>query len=86
MKGWTYEGWAKVRPYEPAHPRYNPNEPGKTKHPEADFFNYYSLTINKRTFWANVKWHREYGETLYTIEEDKPDDLVGGIYKKRNEN
>ena len=79
-KNWTYEGWGKNRPYDVNHPLYDPNNPEKRKHPEARWFLYYSLTINGETYWANVKMHIPMnGEVLYTIEKEKPDDLIEGV-------
>ena len=75
-----YSGWGKNRPYDVNHPLYDPNNPEKRKHPEARWFLYYSLTINGETYWANVKMHIPMnGEVLYTIEKEKPDDLIEGV-------
>ena len=76
---WKYEGWAENRPYAPSHPKYDPNNPNKRKHPETEYFVYYSLKIGKKKYWANVKMHKDYGEVLYTIEKKKPDDLTPGL-------
>lgn len=80
VKRWKYEGWAENRPYLPGHPKYDANNPGKKKHPETDHFLYYSLKIDRKTYWANVKVHKNYenAEVLYTIEKDKPKDLIVG--------
>ena len=80
VKGWKYEGWAENRPYLPGHPKYDPNNPKKKKHPETDYFLYYSVEVGGKTYWANVKVHKNYGnaEVLYTIEKDKPRDLIEG--------
>lgn len=87
FKGWKYEGWAENRPYEPGHPKYDPTDPNKKKHPETQYFLYYSKNINGKKYWANVKMHRDYnGEVLYTIEPKKPEDLIEGIPpKKKND-
>ncbi len=86
MKGWKYEGWANNRTYEPGHPKYDPKNPNKTKHPETDYFLYYSKKIEGKKYWANVKMHKDYdGEVLYTIEPKKPEDLIKGKPKKKND-
>ena len=83
LKGWRYEGWAKNRPYEPNHPKFNPQKPDTPKHPETLYFLYYSKTINGKKYWANVKMHKDYnGEVLYTIEPKAPEDLIKGIPPK----
>lgn len=82
LKKLEYKGWAKNRPFEPGHPKYNPLNPDKKKHTETDYFLYYSIEIDGRTFWANVKMHNHYkGEVLYTIEKKRPVDLIEGIKK-----
>lgn len=79
VRGWKYEGWAPNRPYEPSHPKYDPQNPNKKKHPETNHFLYYSLKIGGKTYWANVKVHNYYhGEVLYTIESERPKDLIVG--------
>ena len=85
VRGWKYEGWAPNRPYEPGHPKYDPKVPNKKKHPETDYFLYYSLKIKGKTYWANVKVHKNYnhGEVLYTIEGEKPKDLIEGVKKMK---
>ena len=86
MKGWKYEGWAHNRTYEPGHPKYDPKNPSKPKHPETDYFLYYSKIIGGEQYWANVKMHKDYeGEVLYTIEPKKPEDLIKGKPKKKND-
>lgn len=86
MKGWKYEGWAHNRTYEPGHPKYDPKNPNKPKHPETDYFLYYSKIIGGEKYWANVKMHKDYeGEVLYTIEPKKPEDLIKGKPKKKND-
>lgn len=70
IKGWKYEGWAENRVSEIT---------GKRKHPEAEYFTYYSFRMNGRTYWANVKMHKLMkGEVLYTIENKRPVDLIDG--------
>ena len=68
-----------LTPWTPSHPKYDPNNPNKRKHPETEYFLYYSLKIGKKKYWANVKMHKDYGEVLYTIEKKKPDDLTPGL-------
>lgn len=79
IKGWKNQGWAENRPYSPDHPKFDPNNPDRKKHSETEYFTYYSLKIGEKTYWANVKVHKDYGEVLYTIEGKKPDDLISGI-------
>ena len=82
MKGWKYEGWAHNRTYEPGHPKYDPKNPSKPKHPETDYFLYYSKIIGGEKYWANVKMHNHYkGEVLYTIEPKEPEDIIREIKK-----
>lgn len=64
-----YEGWA--------HNRLDENK--VEKHQDCYGFFYYSLSIKGKTYWANVKVHKSYGEVLYTIEKDKPEDLIEGL-------
>lgn len=83
IKKWKYEGWAENRAYSPDNPHYDPNNPRRKKHPETEYFLYYSFNINKKKYWANVKMHRNYqGEVLYTIESKKPQDLLKRKRKK----
>lgn len=68
------------------HSKYDSKNPNKKKHPETDYFLYYSLKIKGKTYWANVKMHKDYeGEVLYTIEPKKPKDLIKGKPKKKND-
>ena len=78
IEGWKYKGWAENRPYAPESPHYDPRDPLKMKHPETEYFLYYSFKISGKIYWANVKMHRSYGEVLYTIEKEKPEDLIPG--------
>ena len=32
----------------------------KKKHPETEYFLYYSIEIEGKTFWTNVKMHKHY--------------------------
>ncbi len=79
FKKWEYIGWDFPRTYPRKHPKYDPSNPDKRKHPEADYFLYYSLTIAGKTYYANVKMHKNYGkEVLYTIEPNKPKKIRSG--------
>jgi len=83
LKKMKYKGWAKNRPYPENHPHYNPNNPSRSKHDtDTDYFLYYTIKINKWNYWVNVKMHRDYGEVVYTIERNKPADLIKGNKKK----
>ena len=78
-----YEGWAPNRPYPKDHPKYDPINPTKSKHDtDTHYFLYYTIKINKRKYWVNVKMHKDYDEVIYTIERKKPTDLVPGHKKK----
>ena len=46
------------------------------------YFLYYTIKIDKRDYWVNVKMHKEYGELVYTIEKARPEDLIKGHKKK----
>ena len=77
-----YEGWAENRSYQPNHPKYDPQNPDKKKHEEAICFLYYSIIIDKKKYWVNVKLHKYFkGEVLYTMESKKPDDMILGLPK-----
>lgn len=58
----TFQEWAPNRPYSPTHSKYDPNNPSKQKHPDTDYFRYYTLKINNHEYWANVKVYKLYGE------------------------
>lgn len=82
IKGWKYEGWAENRPYDSSSPKFDPKNPDRKKHPKAEYFTYYSLKIGNDIYWANVKVHKLFGsEVLYTIEKNKPDDIITGYHK-----
>ena len=84
VKGWKYEGWAPKRFIQPSEKGYDPLDPYKQKHPEALYFTYYSLTIKGKTYWANVKMHKDFrAEVLYAIKDREPDDLVPGPPNKK---
>ena len=69
----------KTQLLQPGQKGYDPKKPNKRKHPEAEYFTYYSLTIKGKTYWANVKMHKDlHGEVLYTIGETRPPDLIKG--------
>lgn len=79
IKSWKYEGWAENRPYHKDHPKYDSQKPNKKKHPEAEFFTYYSFKMNGIKYYANVKLHKNLGaEVLYTIERKVPKNLIDG--------
>lgn len=83
IKDWEYAGWAENRPYDSTHSKYDPMNPNKKKHPETEYFLYYKLNINGETYWANVKMHNYFnGEVLYTIEKERPNDLIEGVRLK----
>ena len=80
LKKMRYKGYAENRPYAPGHKNYDPKNPNKKKHDETEYFNYYKVDIEGETYWANVKIHKGYHgeEVLYTIEPNKPEDLIPG--------
>lgn len=82
LKNMKYEGWAENREYPKDHPLFDPNNPQKQKHSEAEYFTYYSLKIGMKKYWANVKMHKQYGEVIYTIEKNMPKDLTKGRPQK----
>ena len=53
-----YQGWAHNRPYPSNHPKYDPNNPLRPKHPDTQYFRYYTLNINHHEYWVNVKVHK----------------------------
>lgn len=76
-----YIGWGEVR--------YKVDKSGVLvrKHPEAELFTYYEITLEGKPYYINAKAHRryDYKEVIYTIEPKRPDDLQLGlpdIYKK----
>lgn len=82
-----YRGWAPNRPYPKDHPKYDPANPLVAKHKsDTKYFLYYTIKIEKRDYWANVKMHKHYGEVLYTIKKEKPEDLIKGHKKSDIEN
>ena len=82
LKKMKYEGWAENRKYPKDHPRFDPKNPQKQKHSEAEYFTYYSVKIGMKKYWVNVKMHKLYGEVVYTIEKDMPKDLIKGMPQK----
>ncbi len=73
LKGLKYIGWDYPKTYERSHPKYDPSNPGKQRHPEASHFLYYEMKIGGKKYYANVKMHKNYNkEVLYTIESKKP--------------
>ena len=82
-----YRGWAPNRPYPKDHPKYDPANPLIAKHrTDTEYFLYYTIKIGKWDYWANVKMHKHYGEVLYTIIDEKPNDLIKGHKKSDIEN
>ena len=82
LKKMKYRGWAPNRPYPENHPKYNLNDPFKSKHNNDSFnFFYYTIKIGKYDYWVNVKNHKHFGEVIYTIEKEKPCDLIKGHKK-----
>lgn len=76
-------GFAYCWEFQEKHPKYDPSNPDKLKHEsDTEYFNYYTIKIENREYWANVKVHKHYGEVLYTIEKEKPKDLIKGHKKK----
>ena len=41
---------------------------------------------HKRDYWVNVKMHKHFGEVVYTIEKEKPTDIIPGHKKSDSEN
>ena len=62
--------------------KFDSKNPQKQEHPEADHFTYYSLKIGMKKNWVNVKMHKLYGEVIYTIEKEIPEDLRKGRPQK----
>lgn len=83
LKQMRYEGQTNNREYTEKHPRFDPNNPKKKKHTEAEYFTYYSLKIGTKKYWVNVKMHKLYGEVIYTIEKDMPEDFIKGRPQKQ---
>lgn len=76
-----YIGWGEVR--------YKVDKSGALvrKHPEAELFTYYEITLEGKPYYINAKAHRRYDnkEVIYTVEPKRPEDLQLGlpdIYKK----
>lgn len=79
IKGWKYIGWLECQPYQPDHPKYDPRDPNKKKHPEAEYFYYYMVDIGGEKFCASVKMHSMKGkEVLYVIKETLEFDIHPG--------
>ena len=79
LKTIEHKGWGENRSYPEDHKKFDKNNPNKKKHEEADYFNYYTINISDTEYWANVKYHKHYGEVLYTIEKNKPEHMIKGI-------
>ena len=87
LKAMKYQGWAPSRPYPINHPRFDPKHPQKTKHEnDTNWFYYYSIIIENKEYWVNVKSHKNYGEVIYVIEREEPIDLIKGHKKSDIEN
>ena len=76
-----YIGWGEMR--------YKVDKNGTLvrKHPEAELFTYYEITLEGKPYYINAKAHKFYNnqEVIYTIEPTMPTDLIPGlpeIYKK----
>ena len=87
FKTMKYKGWANNRTLPTNHKQYDPNNPSRSKHDtDTDYFLYYTMKINRWNYWVNVKMHRDYVEVVYTIEKNKPADLIRGYKKSDIEN
>ena len=79
LKNWKYIGWDYPKTYDKKHRKYDPDNPGKSKHPETSYFIYYELKIGGKKYYANVKMHKNYNkEVLYTIQSVKPKKIRKG--------
>lgn len=81
VKKLHYEGWAENSTYQKTHPKFDPKNPTKRKHPESECFTYYSIKLNGITYYANIKVHKKYKnkEVLYCFTRKKPANLRKGI-------
>ena len=71
IKDWELLGWSECQPYPQDHPKYDPKDPNKLKHPETEYFYYYKVDIGGEMFCASVKMHRaKQREVLYVITEN----------------
>ena len=87
LQSMRYKGWAPNRPYPKDHPKYDPKHPEKPKHcNDTNWFNYYTILINNKEYWVNVKCHKNFGEVIYVIENEQPTDLIEGHKKSDIEN
>ena len=87
LRSMKYQGWAPSRPYPTDHPRFDPEHPDKPKHGnDTNWFYYYTIMIDEKEYWVNVKNHKNFGEVIYVIEKDKPADLIIGHKKSDIEN
>lgn len=87
LKEMKYKGWGYCHPYPKDHPKYDPANPLKSKHDnDTDYFLYYTIKIDKRNYWVNVKMHKNFGEVIYTVEKVRPNDLIKGHKKSETEN
>lgn len=87
LKKMDYQGWGYCHPYPKDHPKYDPKNPLKSKHDnDTNYFLYYLINIGKRNYWVNVKMHKHYEEVVYTIESERPKNLIKGHKKSETEN
>lgn len=82
LRTMKYKGWAPNRTYPKNHPKYDPKHPEKQKHSnDTDWFYYYTILIDNKIYWVNVKCHKNFGEVMYVIEHEEPRDLIKGHKK-----
>ena len=87
LRTMKYRGWAPSRPYPEDHPRFDPEHPERPKHGnDTTWFYYYTIKLGKWDYWVNVKNHKHFGEVIYVIEKEKPNDLIIGHKKSDIEN
>ena len=83
LRTMKYQGWAPCRPYPENHPQFDPKHPDKPKHGnDTNWFYYYTILIDNKEYWVNVKNHKNFGEVIYVIEREEPVDLITGHKKK----
>ena len=87
LRTMKYRGWAPNRPYPEDHPKYDPEHPERPKHGnDTNWFYYYTIIIEEKEYWVNVKSHKNFGEVIYVIESEEPADLIKGHKKSDIEN
>ena len=83
LNKWTYIGWDYPKTFDKNNPKFDPDNPYKSKHPETSYFLYYELKIGGKKYYANVKMHKSYNkEVLYTIESTRPEKIRKGEPEK----